>query len=448
MRFDEFKILIAEEAKKAGIDQFELYYTSSESTEIEMFNGEAQNYTAGFTGGVSFRCIVNKKAGVSYTQELSESQARRMVQAALDNALTLEKDEEVFLYEGGGEYENVEKTCMPVLSGEELNKWAKDANDALLKSHEKITDRNQTGVSTDVLEISLMNSNGVDLSWKASIDTLMMAAVVADEKNTNDAYCVKRLDPKDWDLEKFAKETADKAAAKLGADPAPTGAYPVVFSPEAFASLLAVYSAAFSAESVQKGMSALSGKTGEKIAADFITLTDDPFYKENPVRRNFDAEGVPTHKKNIIEKGILKTFLYDLSTAHAEGKKSTGNASRASYASPVAIRPATLVLEPGAVSEEELLKMAGNGVFINSLGGLHAGANPISGDFSLQSAGFMIEQGKKTVPVSSFTVSGNFFELLKQIKALSDKAEIQGAGSLTAFASPCVLAEGLSISGK
>ena len=144
---------------------------------------------------------------------------------------------------------------------------------------------------------------------------------------------------------------------------------------------------------------------------------------------------------------MLNTLLYDLSTAHAAGKETTGNAFRQSYDSPVSIQPYTLVLAPGALSEEALLAKCGSGVWIDFLGGTHAGANPISGDFSLQSEGFLVEGGKKTKPVRSFTVSGNFFTLLKNITALSDKAELPRPG-LPAVASPAVLVEGLTVSGS
>jgi PmbA protein len=95
-----------------------------------------------------------------------------------------------------------------------------------------------------------------------------------------------------------------------------------------------------------------------------------------------------------------------------------------------------------------LLEQAGNGVYINALGGLHAGANVISGDFSLQSAGFLIENGKKTKAVKSFTVAGNFFDLLRQITALSDTVKLPMATGSTNYGSPSVLVEGLSIAGK
>ena len=101
-----------------------------------------------------------------------------------------------------------------------------------------------------------------------------------------------------------------------------------------------------------------------------------------------------------------------------------------------------------ALTREQLLEKAQNGVLINSLGGLHAGANVVSGDFSLQSAGFLIENGKKTAPVRSFTVAGNFFSLLKSITGIANDPEPPMSPSSTAFVSPSVLVEGLSIAGK
>ena len=130
------------------------------------------------------------------------------------------------------------------------------------------------------------------------------------------------------------------------------------------------------------------------------------------------------------------------------GRETTGNASKSGYASSVGIRPFTMYLAPGALSEEELIKKAGNGVYIDFLGGLHAGADPISGDFSLQSGGFMIENGVKTEAVKNFTVAGNFYDLIGKITELSDKVELPGFDGITSFGSPAVLVEGLSIAGK
>ena len=105
-------------------------------------------------------------------------------------------------------------------------------------------------------------------------------------------------------------------------------------------------------------------------------------------------------------------------------------------------------LANGNMTEEELLAKAGEGVYITDLSGLHAGANAVSGDFSLQSAGFMIRDGKKAEYVKSFTVAGNFYEMLKNIRALADNCTLPRAMGMTTFGSPSVLVDGLSVAGK
>ena len=192
----------------------------------------------------------------------------------------------------------------------------------------------------------------------------------------------------------------------------------------------------------------MADREGQVIAASNITLVDDPFHKDSPAPIHFDAEGCPTQTKKVIEKGVLNTLLYNMKTAPVAGKKTTGNASKGSYSAPVVVRPFTMYLEGGEMTEEELLQKAGNGVYIDSLAGLHAGADPISGDFSLQSAGFLIENGVKTKVVKSFTVAGNFYDLLKNITALANNTQLPGAMGITSFGAPSVLVEGLSIAGK
>lgn len=222
----------------------------------------------------------------------------------------------------------------------------------------------------------------------------------------------------------------------------------VIFDSKAMSSLLQVYSSIFSSEAAQKGLSKLAGQEGTVIAAPIVTLVDDPFHPENPMPIHFDAEGSPTHRKNVIENGVLKTLLYNLKTANQAGKATTGNASKAGYDAPVGLQPFTMYLAGGDLTEEQLLEKAGEGVCITSLGGLHAGANAISGDFSLQSSGFMIRGGKKAEYVKSFTVAGNFYDLLKNITALANNCHLPMAMGMTAFGAPSTLVEGLSIAGK
>ena len=103
MDFNMFKTLAISAARKAGIEDYELYYVSEESLDAEMFNAEPQSFTSSLSGGAAFRCIVGGRLGAAYTQALSEEQAESLVRRARDNALTLEKEEKAFFAEGGAE---------------------------------------------------------------------------------------------------------------------------------------------------------------------------------------------------------------------------------------------------------------------------------------------------------------------------------------------------------
>jgi PmbA protein len=137
-----------------------------------------------------------------------------------------------------------------------------------------------------------------------------------------------------------------------------------------------------------------------------------------------------------------------MKTADKAGKVTTGNASKGSYAAAVGVRPFSMYLQSGELTEEELLQKAGSGIYINTLEGLHAGANAVSGDFSLQSAGYLIENGVLTTHIKSFTVAGNFYELLKKIVAVANNSHLRNPTGRTAFGAPSVLVDNLSIAGK
>ena len=448
MTFSEFKNHVIAACQELGITEYELYYSASESTSVDTFRHEINEFTASRDGGVCFRCIAGGKMGYASTEELSPEQARSIVVKAADSALLLESEEAVFLGEGGQEYETLELPPVALPTADTLITAALDAQEKLYAADPAVIDGCQTQCMAESSEIAIYNSKGLDLHYENAVSALVAAAVVSDGQEMADAYEVKLGKLEELDLAAITAKAAEKAKAKLGGQVAPTGQYPVVFSPGAMCNLLGVYSGIFSSEAAQKGLSRFAQSEGEIIASPIVTLVDDPFHKDNPMPINFDAEGSPTHKKNVIEQGKLCTLLYNLKTAAVAGKKTTGNASKAGYDGAVAVRPFTLYLENGDITEEQLLQQVGNGVYINSLGGLHAGANPITGDFSLQSAGFMIENGVKTYAVKSFTVAGNFYDLLKNITALANNCELPMAMGMTAYGSPTVRVDGLSIAGK
>ena len=448
MNFNEFKELVIAECKALGIAEYELYYQAGSSTSVDTFQHSINEFTSSYSGGLCFRCIVNGKMGYASTENLSASQAKAVVAKAVDNAVNLEAEEAVFLGEGGQEYEPLEDKSYALPTTEELIAKVLETTEKLYAADPMAVDGCQTQGIIETSEVAIYNSKGLDLHRSSNASGLVAVGVVSNGKEMSNDYQIKLGKLDEIDVDALVKKAVDGAKEKLGGEVAPTGQYPVVFSTEAMCSLLGVYSSIFNSEAAQKGLSKLAGKEGEVIAAPCVTLVDDPFHCDNPEPMNFDAEGSPTHKKAVIENGVLNTLLYNLKTAAVAGKKTTGNASKAGYDAAVGIRPFTMYLQGGDMTEEELLQKAGNGVYITSLGGLHAGADAISGDFSLQSSGYMIENGVKTRYVKSFTVAGNFYELLKNIAALADNCRLPRAMGSTTFGAPSVLVEGLSVAGK
>lgn len=448
MEFGAFKEAVIACCAQRGITEFELYYQSSESTSVGAFQQEINQFTGSVEGGVCFRCIVDGKMGYASTEELSKALAAAIVERAADNAAALETEDPVFLGEGGQEYEPLTINAYDLPTTEELIEAVLDTQAKLYKANAAVIDGSTTQGISERTEIAICNSKGLDLRYVNQTAGLVVSAVVREGEELSNDLAIKLGELSTIDRVALAGKVTAGALSKLGGESAPTGTYPVVFNPKAMADLLQTFSGIFSSETAQKGLSQLADKEGQIIASEIVTLVDDPFHKDSPMPIHFDAEGSPTRSKKVVENGVLNTLLYNLKTANIAGKKTTGNAAKSGYNASVAVRPFTMYLAGGSISEEELLQKAGNGVYINALEGLHAGANAVSGDFSLQSAGFLIENGQKTTHVKGFTVAGNFYEFLKNITAVADNVELPMALGMTAFGAPSVLVEGLSVAGK
>ena len=208
-------------------------------------------------------------------------------------------------------------------------------------------------------------------------------------------------------------------------------------------SLLQTFSGVFSAENAQQSMSLLKGKEGTVVASPAVTLMDDPLLPGGFGSQRFDAEGSASKTKAVIDAGVLTTLLHSRKTARKQGVASTGNASRASYSAPVRVAPTNLFFKAGEKSLEELMADVGDGLVITDLAGLHSGANPTSGDFSLLSKGYTIEGGKRGRAVEQITIAGNFYDVLKSVVAFANDLDF----SMGSIVSPSVDIGTLKVSG-
>lgn len=450
MNFDALKNTLVAALKDAGLDEYEIYYMSDESVTVATLNKEVNSFASSNSGGLCLRALVDGKMGYASTELMTESEMSALPERAKANAKATEKPDTVGIFAGSESYEEFRLKKVELLSAEELKAYAIKTGDALFAENESVKEGTSSQAISGGTVIRLVNSHGVDLELDCGVNALVAEAVVGVNGENQSDYSLKNVskDTAEDAIKEVTKEAVREALAKIGAGSVDSGKYDVVISANQMRSLLSVFSSAFSAKAALDGMSKLKGLEGEKIAADIVTITDDPQREGNSIGTNFDAEGVATHRKAVVEAGVLKTLLHNRETALAMGKETTANASKTGYSAPIGIRPYSFAIEPGDKSLDELFAMVGNGIYITEINGLHAGANPVSGDFSLQSAGFVIRDGKKCEAVKGFTVAGNFFDLLKSITALGDKLERGLVTGFTGFCSPDVLVPGMSIAGK
>ncbi len=446
MNFDAVKNTLIEEAKKAGLKEYEVYFMESEGISTETLKGEISSFSSEVSGGVCFRCIVDEKMGRAATELFTEEEMKALVARAINNAKFIEKDDKAVIYAGAEHYETPKLPPIPEDSAATLKTRSLELLDDTIKQSEYIAESSQTGATRARVRMELMNSHGLHLSNEVGASLSFVQAVV--EKDGESQYGIAMAKGLDGtEVADMPRKATEEALSKIGAEEIPSGKYDVIIDGERMRSLLSAFCSVFSGRQANLGLSLLRGKEGEQIAAPCVTLVDDPLYEGSPMQTGFDGEGVATYTKKVIENGVLNTLLYDIASAHKVDRESTGNGQRGGYTSDVGIAPYHFYIKGGELSEDELLSRMGDGLYITELKGLHAGANAVTGDFSIESFGFRVRDGKKCEAVRSFTIAGNFFELLKNIEALSDEVKFSIATSFTVFGSPDVLVRGMSVAG-
>lgn len=445
MTIEQLIASVFEQANQVGFDDYEVYFEDGKSLELQGFEGEIIKYADSTKRGVNFRGIYKGKLGSAYSEVIDEESATLLVKKALEVAMLIEVEDQVFLFEGASAYPDL-KLYEPSL--EEVTQTAK--MDLVLDLEKRAMATGQlskvsgTYYGDGQSYCRIVNSKGLDVSYRSNQAYAYMGVIGTHLGETYSEYEFAI----DRDFGKIVKAPIAEAAvervvAKFGGKPVPTGDYSVVIENRAAGSLLSAHMSIFSADVAQKGMSLLKDKLGQKIASETVNLLDDPHLEDGLASIPFDGEGVPTFRKHLIQNGEMKTFLHNLKTANKDGVKSTGNASRASYQSVIGVSHTNAYIEPGAHSFEALVQAMDKGLIITGFDGLHAGTNAISGDFSLGARGFLVENGKKVRPVQQIVVSGNYLELLKNIQAVGADLvfETEPVGS------PSLLIRGLSVAG-
>jgi PmbA protein len=238
--------------------------------------------------------------------------------------------------------------------------------------------------------------------------------------------------------ETVGRVAGERAVARINPRKVSTRRVPVVFDPRVAGSLVGHFASAINGSSIARKTSFLRDKLGEQIFARGINIVDDPLRRRGLRSRPFDAEGIAGRKQNLVEDGVLKTWVLDCATARELGMTSTGHASRGVSSTP-SPGATNLHLEPGTQSPEQLVADIADGFYVNDMIGM--GVNLVTGDYSRGAAGFWIENGKITYPVSEVTIAGHLTDIFRSLTPANDLTFRYGTNA------PTLRVEGLTVAG-
>jgi len=410
--------LAAESANGEGL---EAYAEQTTETEVEAFEGRVERLTSASSSGVGVRVVRDGRLGYAYTADLSDEGLRECLAEARAN-LDVSSEDPGNVLPGAEAYEALEgifDSRQVEVSAERKVSLALDLEARTQAADPRVTKVEAARYGDVIGQVAIASSNGISGAYSLTQAYCYAVALAGRDGESQMAYAVdsgRCLD--DLRIDPVAAEAAERAVRLLGASKPKTRTVPVLFDRQVAPSLIGVLLSGLSAEEVQKGRSLFADKLGERVGAPGLRLVDDGRLLDGPGAAPFDGEGVPTRRNVLIDNGVLSGFLHNTATAARGGATSTGNASRGSFKTTPAVSAHNVFFQPGDKDQAALLAQAGEGLLVQEVSGVHSGANPITGDFSVGVSGLWFRGGELAEPVREATVAAHLLDILTGIVAV------------------------------
>jgi PmbA protein len=415
----EFSYKLMNQALDEGAEEAEVFGLAGKTTSVTLRKDKVELGSESFHKGLGLRTVVRGAVGFSCTSNFD--QLSSIVASALQSAQARGPDaswKSLVLPENVNRPDNL---FDPVLDEIESEQCIDIANGLLMGACIKGVEPSSGGITCSSIMETVVNSHGVELAEPSTMMTASMEAIAKGfDVATGSEFHNSRLLKSD--LQEVGRSAAELARASLGGVMVESGSFEVLLKPLAFAELLeSAFNPSLFADNIQKGRSRLAECVGDTIVSEDLSITDNGLLSGGIGSSSFDSEGTPSKEVSLIDHGILKGFLYDGYTAGKVGKISTGNAVRSSYSEVPLIGIKNLVVnstEPFDLTNDT------RGFLVNDIIGAHT-ANHISGDFSVEARNaFYLVPDEMPKPVKSMMLSGNIFELLKNIELDKDKRAV------------------------
>ncbi len=410
MIHEEIAQFLLEELKRKGADDVVLQLGTGENTLLKFVNNKISTTKSWESTSLSIFVTKNQSILTSSLKTFDKETAKKAAEHIMKSLAKMQPNKE---YQGiaKGPFKYAQEKEGYDQKVEDLNEEMADMVKQALDHTKKKTKRSSGTFERTCGESYLLTSNGVEAHEKGTGLYFSIRSFI-DKESSGYGSCVSRTKNKFKFLE-ATQHAANIAQLAKGPKTSMSGKYDVVFAPHAFAAVIDQFANNASIFSVESGLSCLKNKLGKKVADPQVTLYDDPTIPNGYGSTPFDAEGYPTQRTSIIEKGVLKNYLHNVSTAKRYKTKSTGNAG---LISPRAFSP---YLKEGNYSKEELFKEIKKGIYITNVWYTRF-QNHETGDFSTipRDGAFYIENEKIKKPLKDIRISENMINMMKNISAL------------------------------
>jgi PmbA protein len=403
----------------------EVYVTRGTDNEVRAYDGAIESLTSADSAGVGIRVVLDgpdgegSRLGFAWAGSLDPDVVQAALGDARDNARYATPDPDVVLAEPDG-FAPVEQDLWDdgVITTplEDKIALALELERATRGADRRVRQVSSADYSDGRVEVALASTTGIRSTARRTTAFLSVDAIAGEgaDSQTGTGFSVGRS-PTSLDPDEAKDDAVLRATRLLGAQKARSGRCTVVFDPRVVSTLLSVVASALSGEAVVKGRSFFAGRVGETVANAAVTLTDDPTDSRAFSASAYDGEGLACRRNVLISDGVLRMFVYDTVSARRAQTRSTGSAVRGGFSGTPSAGCRALVLSPGQMGADDILEMVGDGLYVQSVTGMHSGVNPVSGDFSVGAEGLMIRGGSLAEPVREVTVASSLQRMLQSI---------------------------------
>jgi len=408
-----------------GADEIEVSVGDGTEFSVDVRLGEIENLVEAGSRSLGLRVIKEEKTAYASSSDLEENTLKRLIRNAVRRAALSSRDEFSALPRLSSR--SVDPASLSIYDPEigRLDSKTKIGlaleTERIALSDARITNSHGASFITNDGEAVLANSNGFTGRFQKTYCSLSVGLQAGDTNDRVEDFWFssqihfRTLEPP----EQIARTAVERTVRQLRPRKIKTQKVPVVFEPMMTAGLLGFLFSCAAGTAIYQKSSFLVGKLGQRIAGEAITIVDDGLLPAKLGTSPFDAEGVPSRRTVVVQKGILKSYLCNTYAARKLKLKSTGNADGGG------VGPNNFYLEPGPHAPADIIRSCEKGLLlIRTLG---HGLNPVTGDISRGAFGLWIEGGEIAYPVSEITISGNLGEILKNVEMVGSDLEFRGS---------------------